>query len=186
MWKVRSRIDRAWRPPQPGNVGRDYRSRMTCLDDSTVLRFITGRLDAVHHARVEEELGRCRRCAGLIAELARDGRTLASEQPARIVDEPADDAGQSPRYLLGEVIAHGGMGTILAAFDRKLGRPVALKRLDSEDLVLDVRFAREIRVTASLQHPGIVPIYDSGFLPDGRPFYGMRHVAGASLDTEIA
>src|ERR1044071_6839733 len=80
------------------------------------------------------------------------------------------------------VVARGGVGTILAAFDRRLARSVAVKRMDGSDRSLVERFRREIRVTASLQHPGIVPIYDAGVLEDGQPFYAMRHVPGASLD----
>jgi tetratricopeptide (TPR) repeat protein len=166
---------------------------MSCLDDPTVLRFVTGRLDEVARRRVDEELARCGRCADLVAELLRDRSTASADWGS--MDPPPEesaegddlgDGGAASRYLVGDVIARGGMGTILAAFDRQLARPVAIKRLDSDRPARAARFAREIRVTASLQHPGIVPIYDSGLLPDGRPFYAMRRVHGASLEHEVA
>ena len=166
-----------------------------CLDDSTVLRFVSGQLDDTSRRRVEHEIGRCRDCSALVAELIRGSAALHVE--ADDLDDAAADAdavcaegsGRSERlsrYVLGPVIARGGMGTILAAFDRRLSRSVAVKRMDGSDRSLTERFRREIRVTASLQHPGIVPIYDAGVLDDGQPFYAMRHVPGASLDQAMA
>lgn len=143
-------------------------------------------------SRVENEIGRCQHCATLVAEVVRGSSTFRIEASGEAkpregceIDDPGDDQGVS-RYLLGAEIARGGMGTILSAFDRRLARSIAIKRLGCDDASLATRFAREIRITASLQHPGIVPIYDSGSLPDGRPFYAMRHVQGASLEQAIA
>ena len=83
------------------------------------------------------------------------------------------------RYVLENEIGRGGMGVVYAAYDRELDRRVALK-------VLDPAFAGEARLIARLEHPGIVPIYDTGSLPDGRSFYAMKLVAGARLDRYIA
>jgi tetratricopeptide (TPR) repeat protein/tRNA A-37 threonylcarbamoyl transferase component Bud32 len=160
-----------------------------CLDDSTILRFVSGQLDETERRAVEDEVGSCHHCSALVAELIRgsaalhvesaDGGALEYEQ---ICAERCDASGSLSRYVLGPMIARGGMGTILAAFDRRLGRSVAVKRMDRNDPSLVERFRREIRVTASLQHPGIVPIYDAGVLDDGQPFYAMRHVPGATLE----
>lgn len=109
---------------------------MACLDDSTVLRLVTGRLVESEYRVAEEELEHCDRCARLVAAFA-----------------PADSSSV-----------------------------VAVKILDGDSPGLEARFAREIRVTASLQHPGVVPIYDSGTLSDGRLFYAMRHVPGSGVD----
>lgn len=84
-------------------------------------------------------------------------------------------------YRVGAELARGGMGRILVARDLRLDRDVALKELASEDQHLVARFEREIRVTARLQHPGIVPVYEAGRWPDGRPFFAMKLVAGRSL-----
>ena len=157
-----------------------------CLDDSTVLRFMSGELDDTARRLVEDELGRCRDCAALVAELIR-GSAVRNVDATDGADPVGAEAGDGlARYILGPEIARGGMGTILAAFDRRLSRSVAVKRMDGNARALVERFRREIRVTASLQHPGIVPIYDAGVLEDGQPFYAMRHVPGASLDHAMA
>src|SRR3954471_1226404 len=166
--------------------------RAGCLDDSTVLRFVSGQLDDTARRAVEHEIGQCRRCSALVAALIRDGAALHVE--AEDLDPLAPDAVGADgwerewrsRYVIGPEIARGGMGTILAAFDRRLMRSVAVKRMDGSDRLLVKRFRREIRVTAALPHPGIVPIYDGGVLDSGQPFYAMRHVPGASLEQAMA
>ncbi len=81
-------------------------------------------------------------------------------------------------------IARGGMGRVIEAFDQRLGRTVALKQtLDGSDAIRQ-RFAREVAITARLEHPSIVPVYDAGTV-DGEPFYVMRKVAGAPLDARV-
>ncbi len=89
-------------------------------------------------------------------------------------------------YALGLEVARGGMGRILAARDLRVGRPVAVKELLGRNPLLAARFEREARVTARLQHPGIVPIYEIGKWPDGTPFYSMRMVDGRTLRDAIA
>lgn len=81
--------------------------------------------------------------------------------------------------------ARGGIGRIARAFDPRLSRVVALKELQSSSHMDEQRFAREVRVTARLQHPGIVPIYDAGRWPNGEPFYAMKLIAGESLSARI-
>jgi serine/threonine protein kinase len=85
----------------------------------------------------------------------------------------------STRYDLDREIGRGGMGVVYAARDRDLDRLVALK-------VLDVPLADEARLIARLEHPAIVPIYEAGVLPDGRPFYTMKLVRGTRLDQYVA
>ncbi len=78
------------------------------------------------------------------------------------------------------------MGRVVEAFDSKLGRTVALKEvLPRTGESVERRFLREIRVTARLEHPSIVPVYDSGVTAEGRPFYVMRRVTGRPLDELI-
>jgi serine/threonine protein kinase len=83
------------------------------------------------------------------------------------------------RYELENEIGRGGMGVVYRARDRDLDRRVALK-------VLEPDFAGEARLIARLEHPAIVPIYETGSLPDGRAFYAMKLVAGERLDSHIA
>jgi serine/threonine protein kinase len=79
------------------------------------------------------------------------------------------------RYELEGEIGRGGMGVVYAARDRQLDRRVALK-------VLDCALAGEAQLIARLEHPAIVPIYETGTLPDDRAFYAMKLVTGARLD----
>ena len=68
------------------------------------------------------------------------------------------------RYEIERELARGGMATVFLARDVRHDRPVAIKVL-GEELAAAVgaeRFLEEIRVTASLQHPSIVPLFDSG------------------------
>ena len=88
-------------------------------------------------------------------------------------------------YQVGEEVARGGMGRIRLARDRRLGRTVALKTLLGGDRELALRFEREARITARLQHPAIVPVHEAGRLPNGEPFYAMKWVSGRSLDRVV-
>ncbi len=97
--------------------------------------------------------------------------------------EPERPASAPPeRYEVGCEIARGGMGRVVEAFDTKLGRTVAVKEAlaDSDDALR--RFRREIRITARLEHPSIVPIHDAGESANGSPFYVMRKVSGRPLE----
>jgi serine/threonine protein kinase len=93
----------------------------------------------------------------------------------RVADEP--DLSATPYELRGE-IGRGGMGTVYRAFDTRLQREVALKVTTAGD-------ASEARIAASLEHPGIVPVYDVGTLPDGRTFHAMRLIRGKPLDLHL-
>ena len=70
---------------------------------------------------------------------------------------------------------------MLRARDERLDRPVAIKELLVWDPQQERRFVREALLTARLQHPAIVPIYEAGRWPDGEPFYAMKLVSGRSL-----
>ncbi len=90
------------------------------------------------------------------------------------------------RYESGEEIARGGMGRVVEATDTLLGRVVAVKEALTVDPEGLRRFAREMRITARLEHPSIVPVYDAGTLADGSPYYVMRKVSGRPLEELIA
>jgi serine/threonine protein kinase/Flp pilus assembly protein TadD len=86
------------------------------------------------------------------------------------------------RYVIERELGRGGMATVYLARDRKYHRHVALKVLRPELAAAlgAERFLQEIRVTANLQHPHILPLYDSGEVA-GFLFYTMPFVAGESL-----
>src|SRR5512139_3939666 len=87
------------------------------------------------------------------------------------------------RYQIGSELGRGGMGRVVEAFDIQLGRVVALKEvLPKAGVASARRFEREVALTAKLEHPSIVPLYDSGTTQDGRPYYVMRRVSGRPLD----
>jgi serine/threonine protein kinase len=91
------------------------------------------------------------------------------------------------RYELMEKIGQGGMATVYLAHDRELDRPVALKILNDlpKEAQAETRLVREARIIARLEHPGIVPVHDSGVLPDGRFYYAMKLVRGKRLDQQV-
>jgi serine/threonine protein kinase len=90
----------------------------------------------------------------------------------------------SGRYELREIIGRGGMGTVYRATDLVLERTVAVKVLPAalaeEDSRHVARFEREARAAASLAHPSVVAIYDSGE-DEATRFIVMECVAGRSL-----
>jgi serine/threonine-protein kinase len=86
------------------------------------------------------------------------------------------------RYAVDRQIGQGGMATVYLATDLKHGRQVAIKALRPElsASLGTERFLREIELAAKLQHPHIVPVYDSGSA-DGVLYYVMPFVEGESL-----
>src|ERR1041384_808447 len=91
------------------------------------------------------------------------------------------------RYTLERELGAGGMATVFLAHDVRHNRKVAIKVLRAEllgDLGAE-RFLKEIETTANLQHPNILPLFDSGRV-DGTVFYVMPYVAGESLRHRLA
>ncbi len=93
----------------------------------------------------------------------------------------------SDRYRLDRELGPGGMATVYLAHDLKLGRDVALKVLRPELAAVlgPERFLREIRLTARLQHPHILPVFDSGD-DAGQLWYTMPFVVGESLRQRLS
>lgn len=91
------------------------------------------------------------------------------------------------KYELVRELGHGAMGTVWLARDLRHDRAVAIKLLhaDFAGAVGVDRFLREIRLTAGLQHPNIVPVFDSGSVPAGDgpelPWFAMPYLEGESL-----
>jgi WD40 repeat protein len=92
----------------------------------------------------------------------------------------------SDRYNIGRELGSGGMATVYVAEDLKHDRRVALKVLKPElAAVLGAeRFLAEIKTTAALQHPNILPLFDSG-TADGLLYYVMPYVEGETLRARL-
>src|SRR5215204_5596808 len=93
------------------------------------------------------------------------------------------------RYTLLDVLGDGGMARVYLARDGVLGREVALKVLReryAEDELFVERFRREAKNAASLNHPGVVQIYDQGRAEDGTYYMAMEYVPGGTLKELIA
>jgi serine/threonine-protein kinase len=95
----------------------------------------------------------------------------------------------TPRYRFEAFLARGGMAEVWRGCDTLLARGVALKVL-RERVFADARargrFEEEARHVSQLEHPSIVPVYDLGELPDGRPFFAMKLVQGQTLAELLA
>lgn len=93
-----------------------------------------------------------------------------------------------PRYILTTELGEGGVGRVVLGRDRAIGRTVALKMPKDGSMQLDAteHFLNEARVTAQLEHPNVVPVYDLGSLPNGQPYYTMRVVKQQSLQDVLA
>jgi predicted Ser/Thr protein kinase len=98
------------------------------------------------------------------------------------------DAPAFPNLEILEMLGQGGMGVVYKAVQKNLGRTVALKVLSphlSADPEFVERFTREARALASLSHPNIVGIYDSG-IHDHVPYLVMEYVDGTPLRKMLA
>jgi len=89
------------------------------------------------------------------------------------------------RYDVQGEMARGGLGRIMRAWDRLLDRPVALKELLRPHARGVTRFGREARITARLEHPGIIPVHDTGEYESGLPWFAMKLISGQSLEQAI-
>src|SRR5512134_1954548 len=91
-------------------------------------------------------------------------------------------------YDIKSELGRGGMATVYRGYDPRFEREVAVKVLPPELLHADpqfrLRFEREAKIIAQLEHPSIVPVYDVGEEND-QPYFIMRHMNGGSLSERI-
>lgn len=95
---------------------------------------------------------------------------------------------EGTKYEFVRKLGEGGMASVYLARDRELDRLVAIKvvALAESGPALTQRLTREAQIVARLEHPGIIPIHDFGFLTDGRAFYVMKYVEGVTLEDFVA
>jgi len=152
-------------------AGRDAFVAQACAGDASLLSEVSSLLAAHDHA--DDFLERpAAEALGVLAE------------PARLTERLA--IALAGRYDIEGELARGGMATVFLARDVRHDRRVAIKVL-REDLAAAVgaeRFLEEVRVTASLQHPNILPLFDSGNA-DGLLWYAMPFVEGETLRSRL-
>jgi serine/threonine-protein kinase len=103
---------------------------------------------------------------------------------------PIPEAGGPPvtawdRYELLERLGHGGMGSVYRARDRRLGRMLAIKFLHGADPLLVLRFLREARAQARIDHPHVCKVYEVGEI-QGRSYIALQLIEGEPLHTLAA
>jgi tRNA A-37 threonylcarbamoyl transferase component Bud32 len=115
------------------------------------------------------------------------GSTDGGSQPELALtaaDEPVALPARAGRYLVEGVIAAGGVGVVLRAWDPGLNRALAVKvlrwRFQGHSAVAQ-RFVEEAQVLGQLQHPGVPPVYEVGTLDSGEPFLAMKLIRGNTL-----
>jgi len=112
-----------------------------------------------------------------------DSRSVSQGEgkPSRGLLAPGSVAGG---YVIGELLARGGCGSVYRATHRADGRHAAVKVLHASLAALPKmveRFTREVRVVDMLRHPNIASVYDVGSLADGRPYYVMELLDGRTV-----
>jgi serine/threonine protein kinase len=124
-----------------------------------------------------------------------EGHTTDPPSAACPPHDPVDGSRQerdrrvSDRYMVQALLGRGGMANVYRGRDTRLDRPVAIKRMRSDlaaDPKLRVRFRREARSVAQLDHPSIVAVYDTGSVADPGvdvpvPFIVMELVEGQTV-----
>lgn len=114
------------------------------------------------------------------------GEWVGSSAPPDAEDVPPP-VPEAKRYERIGALGSGGMGEVVKVHDQRLNRVLAMKILHADYLgtAVESRFVAEAQATAQLEHPGIVPVFDQGNLPDGRPFYTMQIIRGRTLGDAI-
>ncbi|MBL8878772.1 MAG: protein kinase, partial [Phycisphaerales bacterium] len=161
---------------------------MNCPDISDLERFVTQSLSDPDARSVQAHLSSCDDCRGAVDDVrenlavARSVRRMMDDSGVHPLDRAPAVLPSVEGYRVLREIGRGGMGVVYEAEQQNPRRRVALKvtdhrsRGDSERL-----FDREIRALARLKHPGIAAIFDAGQAADGRSFFAMELVEGASV-----
>jgi eukaryotic-like serine/threonine-protein kinase len=128
----------------------------------------------------------CPRC--IFQRFAKTGSTVFPPEtsPASGVSETGGRDFHAEYELLGE-IGRGGMGVIYKAHQPRLNRVVAIKVIHAAALAGDAarrRFEAEMQTAGRLNHPNIVPVFDTGAM-DGSPCFAMEYFAGGTLAARI-
>ena len=179
---------------------------MPCPTTDVLHRFLGGELVREEAERVARHLTECERCAERRRAFDTVEEARAQRLTATIEDQnphPGDNAGATmsgssgspadaanrdrdviPGYTILAELHRGGQGVVYRAIQASTKREVALKLLlegHFAGLAARRRFEREVELGASLRHPNIVAIFDSGQTRDGRRYFVMDYVRGEPL-----
>ncbi|MDP6635330.1 MAG: protein kinase [Phycisphaerae bacterium] len=186
-------LEFAWRAVGDGSGDKgplveEYLQRFSEIDQPDILLRIIEQESAVRHRVGDSPLVAEYRLR--FPEIIVTGGELptiahrAGSGPARASDDRLSPGDETERYRVEEEFARGGFGEILTVYDKSLHRTVALKQLSSKTTQgreFRRRFLNEARITADLEHPGVVPVYQL-HEPEGRePYYTMKLVRGDTL-----
>jgi eukaryotic-like serine/threonine-protein kinase len=153
-----------------------------CLEREALTAYVDRQLSDVATAHADAHVATCATCKRAISELRAQRSTdeTVADEP---ITAPARSSGQiTSRYELGRKLGAGGMGEVLLATDRQLGRDVAIKRmLVAPSSAAQARFLREARIQGRLDHPAIVPVHELADDSVGRPFFVMKRLTGTTL-----
>jgi hypothetical protein len=151
---------------------------------------VAGLLDDDAAAAAAERIGRDGATwPGVLTEMGLDSGAVETAMsildtdatPSTPVDGSAIPTESPGRYTVFEELGRGGMGRVERAEDAVLHRSIARKALLVPHPGIRARFLREARITAQLEHPGIVPVYELGRAADGTLYYTMKEVRGRTL-----
>jgi serine/threonine protein kinase/WD40 repeat protein len=151
--------------------------------------------DPAAQAALALHLASCETCRAAVEEIREDNsflpdarrayEAMAAARAARSPDLATVPPGPIPGYQILEEIHRGGQGIIYRAIQDQTQRTVAIKMLlggAGASGRQQERFEREVRIAASLRHPNIVTIFDSGATSDGRYSLAMEFIEGQRLD----
>lgn len=169
----------------------------SCLTDDQLAAWHARELGADAAATVRAHLASCSACAQRAADLEGthnvwiDRLRAASGALRAALTAPADalpDHWEIPGYEVLAEIRRGGQGIVFRALQTGTKREVALKVLREGRYASEAtrrRFEREIELVATLRHPHIVTVFDSGRTRDGHQYFVMDYIRGAPLDRYV-
>lgn len=167
---------------------------MEHLSDQTLERLERGQLDGEALLALQRHLSACAECRARAPvpplEFGLSDTRAAIVNPAGQSAQPRlpPETLLDGKWLLGRRLGVGGMGEVYLAMDVVLERPVAIKLMSPALATLEegvLRFEREARILARLEHPNLVPIYAVGRRA-GVPFIVMKYLEGVTLSRHLA